>query len=60
MNGFMIQGGGFDTDMKQKTTQAPIANEGKKSTLNKLGTLAMARTSDPQFSDRAIFILCSR
>lgn len=56
MNGFMIQGGGFDTDMKQKTTQAPIANEGKKSTLNKRGTLAMARTSDPHSATAQFFI----
>ena len=41
IEGFMIQGGGFTKGMKQKSTQAPIPNEGKKSGKNKRGTLAM-------------------
>ena len=44
---FMIQGGGFTTDLKQKETRAPIQNEAKNGLKNELGTLAMARTGDP-------------
>ncbi len=43
---FMIQGGGFTPDMKQKPTKASIKNEAGNGLKNKLGTLAMARTSD--------------
>ena len=42
---FMIQGGGFDPDMKQKTTRDPIKNEADNGLSNKRGTLAMARTA---------------
>jgi peptidyl-prolyl cis-trans isomerase B (cyclophilin B) len=56
MNGFMIQGGGFDADMKQKSANAPIENEGKKGQPNKRGTLAMARTSDPHSASAQFFI----
>lgn len=56
MNGFMIQGGGFDTDMKQKPTQKPINNEGNKGQPNKRGTIAMARTSDPHSASAQFFI----
>lgn len=56
MNGFMIQGGGFDTDMQQKTTQTPIKNEGKSGQQNKRGTIAMARTSDPHSASAQFFI----
>lgn len=56
MNGFMIQGGGFDTDMKQKTTNATIKNEGNKGQKNKRGTIAMARTSDPHSASAQFFI----
>jgi peptidyl-prolyl cis-trans isomerase B (cyclophilin B) len=56
MNGFMIQGGGFDGDMKQKATQAPIKNEANKALPNKKGTLAMARTSDPHSASAQFFI----
>src|SRR5213594_3954398 len=44
---FMIQGGGFTKDMKQKTAKAQIKNESSNGVSNKRGTLAMARTSDP-------------
>ena len=44
---FMIQGGGFTPDMKQKQTRPPIVNEGKNGLKNKRGALAMARTNDP-------------
>jgi cyclophilin family peptidyl-prolyl cis-trans isomerase len=42
--GFMIQGGGFTADMRQKTTDAPIKNEATNGLKNKRGTLSMART----------------
>lgn len=56
INGFMIQGGGFDLEMKQKKTEATIANEAKTGQLNKRGTLAMARTSDPHSATAQFFI----
>lgn len=56
MNGFMIQGGGFDINMKQKTTKAPIKHEGKAGQHNKRGTIAMARTSDPHSGSCQFFI----
>ena len=56
INGFMIQGGGFDKDMKQKKTQSPILNEANKGQTNKRGTLAMARTSDPHSATAQFFI----
>jgi hypothetical protein len=45
IDGFMIQGGGFDKSYKQKPTRAPIENEAKNGLKNDLGTIAMARTS---------------
>ena len=56
MNGFMIQGGGFDKMKKQKTTQATIQNEAKHGGANKRGTVAMARTSDPHSATAQFFI----
>ena len=53
---FMVQGGGFDASMKQKKTQATIQNEAKKGQLNKRGTVAMARTSDPHSATAQFFI----
>ncbi len=44
IDGFMIQGGGFDANMSQKPTRAPIKNEAANGLQNKRGTLAMART----------------
>ena len=44
IDGFMIQGGGFDANMRQKETRAPIKNEAANGLQNKRGTLAMART----------------
>ena len=44
---FMAQGGGFDTSFNQKTVHAPINNEANNGLLNSRGTLAMARTNDP-------------
>lgn len=54
--GFMIQGGGFDTDMKQKTTLEPIKNEAKNAKPNKRGSIAMARTMDPHSATAQFFI----
>jgi peptidyl-prolyl cis-trans isomerase A (cyclophilin A) len=60
IDGFMIQGGGFDRDMKQKDTRRPIENEAgiaiKGGLKNELGTIAMARTSDPNSATAQFFI----
>jgi peptidyl-prolyl cis-trans isomerase B (cyclophilin B) len=56
INGFMIQGGGFDEKMQEKQKQTPIENEGDKSTANLRGTIAMARTSDPHSASTQFFI----
>jgi peptidyl-prolyl cis-trans isomerase A (cyclophilin A) len=53
---FMIQGGGFSTDMIEKDTKAPIVNEANNGLLNEPGTLAMARTSDPNSATSQFFI----
>jgi peptidyl-prolyl cis-trans isomerase B (cyclophilin B) len=54
--GFMIQGGGFEPGMKQKKTKAAIKNESGNGLSNKRGTLAMARTSDPNSATAQFFI----
>jgi peptidyl-prolyl cis-trans isomerase B (cyclophilin B) len=54
--GFMIQGGGFEPGMKQKPTQAPIKNEADNGLQNLEGTIAMARTNDPQSATAQFFI----
>jgi peptidyl-prolyl cis-trans isomerase B (cyclophilin B) len=56
IRGFMVQGGGFEPGMKQKRTNAPIANEAKNGLKNKHYTLAMARTSDPHSATAQFFI----
>lgn len=56
INGFMIQGGGFDADMKEKPTRAPIVNEAKNGLKNEMYTIAMARTSDPDSATAQFFI----
>ena len=56
IDGFMIQGGGFEPGMKQKETRAPIENEAKNGLKNSPGTLAMARTSDPHSATAQFFI----
>ena len=53
---FMIQGGGFEPGMKQKTTQAPIKNEADNGLKNEAYTIAMARTSDPNSATAQFFI----
>lgn len=54
--GFMIQGGGFIDGMEQKETNANIKNEGDNGLTNKRGTLAMARTPDPDSASSQFFI----
>ena len=56
IDNFMIQGGGFDTGMKQKPTRAPIANEADNGLKNDAGTVAMARTMDPHSATAQFFI----
>lgn len=56
MDGFMIQGGGFTADMRQKSTHPPITNEASKELRNKRGTLAMARTSVVDSATAQFFI----
>ncbi len=56
ISGFMIQGGGFTQDMTQKKTHAPIPNESGNGLKNERGTLAMARTSDPNSATAQFFI----
>ena len=53
---FMIQGGGFEPGMKQKSTRAPIKNEANNGLSNKVGTIAMARTMDPHSASAQFFI----
>jgi peptidyl-prolyl cis-trans isomerase B (cyclophilin B) len=54
--GFMIQGGGFEPGMTQKTTRDPIKNEADNGLKNDLGTIAMARTPDPHSATAQFFI----
>lgn len=56
IDGFMIQGGGFDKDMNQKETRAPIKNEASNGLKNEAYTIAMARTSDPDSATAQFFI----
>ena len=53
---FMIQGGGFSPDMKEKATREPIVNEAKNKLHNTRGTIAMARTNDPHSATSQFFI----
>ena len=56
IDSFMIQGGGFTTDMDQKETRAPIVNEADNGLSNECYTLAMARTMDPDSASSQFFI----
>ena len=56
ISNFMIQGGGFNADMSQKTTRDPIQNEANNGLKNDTGTIAMARTSDPHSATAQFFI----
>jgi len=53
---FMAQGGGFDTSFNQKAVHAPIKNEADNGLTNRRGTLAMARTNDPNSATAQFFI----
>ncbi len=54
--GFMIQGGGFGPDFRQKAARAPVKNEAANGLKNKVGTIAMARTPDPHSATAQFFI----
>ncbi|WP_445004329.1 peptidylprolyl isomerase [Halomonas mongoliensis] len=56
IDGFMIQGGGFDESFDQKPTRDPIENEADNGLQNETGTLAMARTQDPHSATAQFFI----
>ena len=61
ISSFMVQGGGFDTDFKQKATRPPVVHEGQEALAkggqkNIEGTLAMARTNDPNSASSQFFI----
>ncbi|HTH59254.1 MAG TPA: peptidylprolyl isomerase [Paraburkholderia sp.] len=56
IDGFMIQGGGFEPGMKQKPTDAPITNEANNGLKNEKGSIAMARTNDPHSATAQFFI----
>ena len=55
INGFMVQGGGFEPGMKQKSTRAQIQNEAANGLKNDTYTVAMARTSDPHSASAQFF-----
>ena len=56
IDGFMVQGGGFEPGMKQKRTRATVKNEADNGLKNAIGTLAMARTQDPHSASAQFFI----
>ena len=56
IDGFMIQGGGFEPGMRQKPTRAPVENEADNQLRNEAYTIAMARTSDPHSATAQFFI----
>ena len=56
INGFMIQGGGFGDDMRRKETQSSIVNEASNGLKNDRGTIAMARTNNPDSATSQFFI----
>jgi cyclophilin family peptidyl-prolyl cis-trans isomerase len=56
IDGFMIQGGGFDKNMMQKPTSAPIRNEASNGLKNEAYTVAMARTGEPDSATAQFFI----
>jgi len=56
IDGFMVQGGGFEGGMVEKKSLKPIQNEANNGLRNRLGTIAMARTSDPHSASAQFFI----
>lgn len=53
---FMIQGGGFDRELNEKPTRAPVVNEANNGLVNQTGTIAMARTPDPNSATAQFFV----
>ena len=56
IDGFMIQGGGFESGMSEKPTREPVENEADNGLANNTGTIAMARTQDPHSASAQFFI----
>ncbi|MCG6274751.1 peptidylprolyl isomerase [Vibrio vulnificus] len=56
IDGFMIQGGGMESGLREKSTRAPIKNEANNGLSNKVGSIAMARTMDPHSASSQFFI----
>ncbi|WP_318513278.1 peptidylprolyl isomerase [Photobacterium leiognathi] len=56
IKGFMIQGGGYTANMKEKPTRAPIVNEANRGLMNVIGSIAMARTDAPHSATAEFFI----
>ena len=56
IQGFMVQGGGFEPGMRQKSTREPIENEADNGLANVAGSIAMARTQDPHSASAQFFI----
>ena len=56
VDGFIIQGGGFDREFRETKTRAPIENEASNGLKNEIGTLAMARTSNPNSATAQFFV----
>jgi cyclophilin family peptidyl-prolyl cis-trans isomerase len=56
IKGFMIQGGGYDTEFGERETRAPIENESRNGLSNERGTISMARTNDPHSASAQFFI----
>ncbi len=56
IDGFMVQGGGYDAAYDKKTTRAPIMNEADNGVKNERGTVAMARTNDPHSATAQFFV----
>lgn len=56
INGFMVQGGGYDKNLREKTTRPSIRNEAKNGLKNQIYTIAMARTADPHSASAQFFI----
>ena len=54
--GFMVQGGGFDSNLSQQPTKSPVVNEAKPTAKNLRGTIAMARTQNPDSATSQFFI----
>jgi peptidyl-prolyl cis-trans isomerase A (cyclophilin A) len=56
IDGFMVQGGGFDKDLRQKPTRPPVVNEADNGVSNLRGTVAMARTTEPNSATAQFFV----